>query len=118
MEPSCLDFDYQLKAPFCLTVSGSSQSGKSSLVARILERRLEIINVPIHNITYCYTEWQEKLFCSLKEKIPQIEFHKGIPEEFADGTDVHKIVVLDDLMHEVSKSPCVAAAFTRTSHHR
>ena len=69
-------------------------------------------------IIYCYTEWQEKLFRDLKAKVPIIEFHKGLPTEFSDGSDDHSLVVMDDLMTEASKSENTTNAFTRTSHHR
>src|SRR5690348_5627979 len=115
-------FDCTLKAPFALVISGMPQSGKSTLTAQLLEQRNEIIctpnDEPIDRITYCYTEYQPKFFNHLKRKIPQIVFHKGLPEEYADGSDQPSIMILDDLMDEASKSSSACAAFTRTSHHR
>lgn len=115
-------FDYTLKAPFAMVISGMSQSGKSTLTSQILKRRNEIIETkegkPIHRIMYCFTEHQPKLFSKLKKDIPSIVFHKGLPEEYADGSDEPSIVVLDDLMNEAGKSNDASLAFTRTSHHR
>jgi len=113
----CCDFDFRLKAPFCMTISGATQSGKSTLVKAILERRYDLIDVPIDDILYCYTEYQKEFFESLTQNIPTIKFHVGLPEEFADPVDRHRLVVLDDLMQEVCKSN-ISSAFTRTSHHR
>jgi hypothetical protein len=111
-----------LKAPFTLCISGATKSGKSTLTGQLLARRNEIIDTGdgsrIDKILYCYTEAQPKFFAQLKETVPTIEFHLGLPEEYADGTGRPSIVVLDDLMTEVSKSDDAAAAFTRTSHHR
>jgi hypothetical protein len=116
------NFDYTLKAPFTMVISGQSQSGKSTLTADILNRRNEIIETengrPLDRVLYCYSELQLKLFTHLKQQIPQIQFHKGLPQEYADGSDAPSIVVLDDLMCEASKSEDACAAFTRTSHHR
>ena len=116
------DFDCSLKAPFTMCISGSTKSGKSTLTAEILRRRNEIIDTvdgrTIDRVVYCYTEEQPKFFECLKQTVPCIEFHKGLPEEYADGTDRPSIVVLDDLMDEVGKSNDASAAFTRTSHHR
>ena len=116
------DFDPQLRSPFTMCVSGMTQSGKSTLVKQILIRRNEIMKTtndkPVDRVTYCYTEWQPALFSELKAKIPAIQFHKGLPEKWHDGTDEPSLVVLDDLMHEAGKKSDVGAAFTRTSHHR
>jgi A32 protein len=115
-------FDYTLKAPFGLVISGMPQSGKSTLTEKLLTRRNEIITTldgkPIEKITYCYTEHQPEFFNKLKHQVPEMEFHRGLPESFADGSDEPSIVVLDDLMDEASKSDNTCAAFTRTSHHR
>lgn len=111
------DFDYGLKAPFTMVVSGMTQSGKSTLTADLLKRRDEIIESsrPIRNVCYCYSEYQHKLFVDLQSHIPGIRFHNGLPEDFEEFSD--GIVVLDDLMSEASKSEDVCAAFTRKSHH-
>jgi hypothetical protein len=105
-----------------MVISGMPQSGKSTLTGELLVRRNEIIctpdGSPIHRILYCYTEYQPKFFQFLKHHIPNIQFCKGLPESYHDGTDRPSIVVLDDLMNEASKSDDTLAAFTRTSHHR
>jgi hypothetical protein len=115
-------FDWRLKAPFTMVISGMSQSGKSTLTGNILARRNEIIVTEddrlINRVMYCYTEHQPKFFSELERRVPGIQFHKGLPEEYADGTDAPSIVILDDLMSEASKSDDACAAFTRTSHHR
>jgi len=115
-------FDPSLKAPFSMVVSGMSQSGKSTLVGALLKRKDDIIDTlgkgRIKKITYCYSEYQPSFFSKLKIDIPEIKFHKGLPEEYSDGTDNPSIVVLDDLMNEASKSDDTLAAFTRTCHHR
>jgi Poxvirus A32 protein len=118
----CVDYDYTLKAPFSMVISGMPQSGKSTLTAKLLERRNEVITTsdgrPINRILYCYTEHQPRFFRELAHRVPEIKFHKGLPSEYADGSDSPSIVVLDDLMNEASKSDDAVAAFTRTSHHR
>jgi hypothetical protein len=105
-----------------MVISGMSQSGKSTLTGQLLIRRNEMIctpdGSPIHSILYCYTEYQPRFFQYLQQHIPKIQFCKGLPESFHDGTDRPSIVVLDDLMNEASKSTDTLAAFTRASHHR
>ena len=110
-------FDFRLKAPFCMTISGESQSGKSTLVKDILLRRYELIYVPIDDILYCYSEFQEG-FNKLKSAIPTIKFHEGLPTSFADPFDRHRLIILDDLMSEVcANKKIVNSLFTKLSHH-
>jgi hypothetical protein len=115
-------FDYKLKSPFSMVISGMPQSGKSTLVKKLLERRNEMIYTgnkgPISRILYCFTEYQPQFFADLKQKIPEIKFHEGLPQNYYDGTDNPSIIVLDDLMNEASKSDDVCNVFSRTSHHR
>jgi len=111
-------FDYHLKAPFCLSVNGPSQSGKSSLTLKILKRSNEIIKPSIDKIIYCYTEYQKDLFGKMKASIPSISFHEGLPQDYNNFGDGQKLIVLDDLMSEASKSNDVTNAFTRSSHHQ
>lgn len=113
-----MDFDPRLQAPFCMILSGATQSGKSTLTCRIIERRLEIINPPIQDVLYLYTEYQPKLFGELKAKVPHIQFHQGIPDDIADDQNRHKLVICDDLMTEMSKSNDAVNLFIRGSHHR
>lgn len=113
-----MDFDYTLKAPFTMIISGATQSGKSTLTRQILERRLEIMDPPIDEVMYLYTEWQPKLFGELQVSIPNIVFHQGLPDEIADEFGRHKLVVCDDLMTEMAKSDDAVNLFIRGSHHR
>jgi len=60
------EFDPSLKAPFSMVISGMSQSGKSSLVGKLLKRRHDIIDTfgkgSIQKIMYCYSEPQYDFF--------------------------------------------------------
>ena len=109
------NIDISLKSPFTMTLTGSTQSGKSTLTSKILERRKEIIDPPIDRVMYCYQEYQPKLFDSIKSKVPNVIFHKGLPSEFGDGKPM--LLVLDDLMSEIAKSDETVKAFTVYSHH-
>ena len=107
------DIDITLKAPFTMVVAGASQSGKSTLTAKLLKRRSEIISPPIDKIMYCYQEFQPKLFGEIKACIPSIEFKQGLPTQFIGPL----ILILDDLMLDVAKSEEMVKAFTVYSHH-
>jgi len=111
-------FDITLKAPFAMTIAGQTQSGKSTLTSKILKRHKEIIDHPMQSITYCYAVYQPKLFDHLKQNVPGIKFHQGLPENLNTlNGEGHKLVVLDDLMTDVSGNTEAVKAFTISSHH-
>lgn len=118
-----MDFDYRLKAPFCCIISGPTQSGKSTLTKQIIERRKEIIYPPIDDVIYLYAEDQPKLFSDLREKVSGIQFHKGMPEDFGNDDGMvdnakHKLIIIDDLLTEMSDSKDAVNLFIRGSHHK
>ena len=118
IDMEALDYDPLLRGPFTLVIAGPSRSGKTELTKKILERRDEIIHPPLERIVYCYGTELPSVFQYLKQRIPGIEFHKGIPDEFGDETRRRTLVVIDDLMEECANSKNVLQAFVRESHHR
>ena len=105
--------------PFTATISGSTGSGKSTWLYKVLQQKNEMFDTPVHNILYCYGVWQS-LFDDM-EKHLDIEFHEGLPslskiDDFANGQ--HNIIILDDLQDRVSKSVEAEQLFTRGSHHK
>jgi hypothetical protein len=104
--------------PFTMTVTGSTGSGKTHWLYKLLKANALILDKEAQKILYCYGVWQD-LFDDM-EKSLNIEFSEGIPttnklKEFANGQ--HNIVVLDDLQDVVSKSVEAEQLFTRGSHH-
>ena len=111
------DFNWKLESPACVMISGSSGSGKTWLTRSLLQRCNEIFDKPVHKILWCYTEHQGPLMEDLKQTIPSIEFHKGLPEEIDNpDTSKHMVLILDDLIHEC-KNDKMQAMFVRVSHH-
>jgi len=93
-------------------------SGKTQLTKQLLEKRGEVFDNRINRILWCYTEHQPALVKELKETIPDIEFHEGLPEELENPEpDKHMILVLDDLIHECKNSK-LQKVFVRGSHHQ
>jgi hypothetical protein len=107
------EFDFQLKTPFAMVVSGMPKSGKTTLTKEILVERDRLFDKAPENVLWCYSEPQPALFKELEERIPGIEFHNGLPTEYPPNS----IMVLDDLMDEAGKSGDVLSAFTRKCHH-
>ena len=80
-----------------------------------------MISPPAERIIWCYGQWQ-KLYDEMKETIPNIEFHKGIPDKLSEDSfldiNTRNLLVIDDLMLEASKDARISQLFTRGSHHR
>jgi hypothetical protein len=108
------------EAPSTFSISGTTGSGKTCWLFKILKNAKEMFSKPPYKIKYCYGVWQ-KLFEQMEIEIPNISFHAGVPsydqiEEFADGN--HNIIILDDLMTECVANQDVANLFTRGAHHK
>ena len=114
----------QLCHPFSMLVAGSSLSGKTSFVTNLIQNRESHIDQPIHRIYWCYGQYTkelQKLKSTVGEKLKLIE---GLPDNLGDMVaendseiPLNSIIVLDDLVHEVSNSEQVAKLFTQGVHH-
>ena len=62
--------DFKFKHPFTCMLAGPSQSGKSTLLAKILEDNQNMITPPPTKIVYCYARWSDG-FNKLKTITPQ-----------------------------------------------
>ena len=103
--------------PFTSLIAGSTQSGKSTLIRKIIEFNQILIDPKPTKIWYCYSTWQ-KDFQQLKITSPTIEFHQGIMDfDPIDPQDVN-LVVLDDLMASCIKDETVLNLFVNGSHHK
>ncbi|OXA39344.1 putative DNA polymerase [Folsomia candida] len=117
MDETCSnEVDIRLQTPFTLTMAGGTQSGKSTLTARIIKRRMEIMHPPIASVHYCYQEYQPILFEQIKKDTPSVVFQKGLPTDF-EGAGQPLLLIIDDLMTDVAKSEDMVKAFTIYSHH-
>ena len=111
---------FRFKCPSNTLIAGSTQSGKTRFVRRVLENAGDMFDRKIDHILYYYGVYQP-LFTEMSKSIPGIEFIRGLPTEktlarFNDGKN--RVIVLDDLMEEVVSSKTVLDLFTRYAHHR
>lgn len=108
---------YPFPSPATIAVCGCTMSGKSSWVFRLLSNANDMFEVPPKEILYCYGIYQEAFDRAQKKKVT---FLQGLPTE--DDLDrlpkSHNVIVLDDLMHDVSMDKGVEKLFTRGAHHR
>ena len=104
------------------TIVGGTGTGKSSWVFKLnFLRNLPYMfgDTPTKKVMYCYGIYQP-LFDEIERVIPAILFHEGLPdkEEMMElSRDGHALLILDDLMHEVSNSKDMLDLFCQYSHH-
>ena len=103
-------------------LAGGTGSGKTHWTMKLLRNIREMFpaEYPVVRCIYCYAIWQDD-YDVIESELPFVSFHQGLP-----GEDVinalteerkHTMVILDDLMSEVSKSAYIASLFTRGAHH-
>ena len=100
------------KHPFSMMVSGPTGSGKTIFVFDLLTHLPQLVT-GLHSakVLYCYGAWQERF----TQAPAGVEFHDGFPSDYLDRSA--DLIVLDDLMEELSKDKNLTALFTKTSHH-
>lgn len=94
----------KFRHPSCCLICGPSQTGKSTLVKKILSNNM--YDVKFRKVIWCYS-YPARWF----SKYPRIHFLRGLPEDYEDGS----LIVLDDLMRSLNEK--VADLFTAASHH-
>ena len=110
------DNDLKLKAPFCAVIAGQSGSGKTSLLIKLIEQRVQLVEPPPKAVLYCYGHYNaavpllQKLGISVSAGIPSEETLKALPRP--------ALILLDYLMIQLnSKRELLADWFSRKSHH-
>lgn len=107
---------FQLRHPFTAVVSGSTGSGKTSFVFRLIDHSKRLMSVAPVKIVYFYGAWQP----TFDRYRDTVEFRRGLPPpKFFDGNQQPTLCIIDDLMSEASENGGhgVNQLFTRGSHH-
>ena len=106
-----------------IIISGSSGSGKTQWVKRFIQNINYMYNgKKPAEIMFCYSVWQD-LYDEIKLMTRiEIVFHEGLPDretifEFSEDR-VHKLIVIDDLMHKAVDNQEIELLFTQYCHHR
>ena len=110
--------EFVLPTPTTILIAGPTGSGKTEMVSRMLRDSSGYFSEDIHEIRYHYGAWQER-FASMRQEDPRYVFVPEVPTmaDLPDGSK-HTVIVIDDLMEEVSKSTTTTDIFTKYSHHR
>lgn len=108
---SIIESDYRIQTPFRMLVSGSSGTGKTTFVEKLISSNR--IDRPFTTIYYCYpfelgdppVSWHNKTDSN-------VEYISDLPDaKFFDEADENSLLVLDDLWSETCKSPDLVKAF-------
>src|SRR5690349_8618208 len=107
----------QFKHPFTGVISGPTGSGKTVLMRQILSFHKELFHyLPSDpKILWSYGQWQE----GYKTPIPniQVDYFEGLPSHKELEEIMPDLIIIDDLMAEMSGDLRLANLFTKGSHH-
>jgi len=111
-----MELETRFQHPFSMIVSGPSQAGKTNFVVNVLHSINELSTVVPAKVYWCYSEYQPDY--SKIALLPNVELIEGVPPlDVLKGGIGPKLVILDDLMDEVSKNSLLTTLFTRGCHH-
>lgn len=102
---------YQFIHPFTMLISGPSGSGKTTFLEKLIENKDILISKSIKKIIWCYGEEHAK------PSFSNVEYFKGIPDNFDNEENDPVLVILDDLMMGAFNKQ-ICELFTKGSHHR
>lgn len=105
-----------------MCISGQTGSGKTRFVYRLLSDVTKMYREdPPDRIVYCYGIHQP-LFDDMEVEIPNLEMKHGLPtpeeiEEFTKDRK-HRLIIIDDLSHQLLNNQEMELLFTQGCHHR
>ena len=98
--------------PCAISITGSSQSGKSYLMADLIQHRTDLFNTNFQQIFYCQPEslfhGANPIFDKLKSMCPQIQLIQGLPDIAKLNLHIDrtsKLLLVDDMMQSILASP-------------
>lgn len=110
---------FQFKHPATIIISGPTQAGKTEFVIKLLKNIKTLFDPPPARIVWAYGQENNQQNIKISAACKNIKFHEGIPanlDEFDEKEN--NLLVLDDLMDEIGKSPECSNLFTKGSHHK
>lgn len=119
-----MSYDPRLRVPGNLQIVGPSLSGKTTWLYHLVRdaptyfRRTDGSPCYFQKIVYCYGSTWQPLFDQFRAL--GVHFHRGIPDDISElfpPAQRPGMLILDDLMQEISKSPQVTQLLTRDTHH-
>ena len=109
--------------PQCsICIVGCTGSGKTYWTHKFLKNMNGMFdNDPPHTVIFCYGVWQP-LFGQMEKDVPNIIMHEGLPtQELIEQTcsnGKHNVIIIDDLIDQMVKSPDMELLLTQGCHHK
>ena len=104
-----------------IAISGSTCSGKTFWLYRLLHSKDDMFENPPEKVLYCYGIYQP-LYEKMEKELPFITFQQGLPSTSDLEALAHdktcNLVCLDDLMESVTTSSEMENLFVKGMHHR
>ena len=105
-----------------ICISDQTGSGKTQWVYKFLTHINKMYSKdPPSKVLYCYGIHQD-LFDDMERSVPNFQSRQGLPtvEELDEFTrdKRHKLIIIDDLMHEVMGNRNMELLFTQGTHHK
>lgn len=100
---------FKLVHPSTSLISGPTGSGKTFFVKKLIDNKF--LHPMPSTIIYCYGSYQP-LFDTMKN----VHFEEGLPSNI--GILKNTLIIIDDLMSELSNDVRLSKLFTKGSHHR
>lgn len=122
MELEISDEDLSIRHPARVYICGPTSSGKTSLILGLLKHRKTMFDKVFSHIFYCLPESLSQDHHTFVEKLKNIDANinivSGIPSFSSIGVlEGAKLIILDDMIFEIVKSPAIFEAFTISSSH-
>lgn len=121
-----IPYDHHMlfRHPFTMIISGPTQSGKSTLLARLLKHKNSMFkDWHDRRLWFKKIHWHHDATQSLHDQLkgikrPGIKFFRGLPDEkVLRRNKKPMLLIIDDLMKETPNSDVVGNIFTKISHH-
>lgn len=109
---------FRFKEPFSLLVAGPTMCGKTHFVQQLLSTPGCIYPPPKQVYWYYGTENLEQQECLENVSHFPIEFNQGLPRLSELEQHPDSLIILDDLMNDVTNSVEISELFTKGVHHK
>jgi len=116
--------DLALKTPMAMSVSGSSMSGKSEFLLKLVLFRGQMFDVEFQRIIYCQPESlvlrHNPIFEKIKAAVPNAELVVGLPNVellHLNLDTTPKLVLIDDQMMSFLNSEAMMRLLSVDTHH-
>ena len=102
-----------------ICISGQTGRSKTQWVYKFLTHINKMYSKdPPSEVLYCYGIHQD-LFDDMERSVPNFQSRQGLPTmEELDEFTRHKLIIIDDLMHEDMGNKNMELLFTQGTHHK